>query len=225
MRFAVIIPALNEADQIGGAIASAAGAHVILADGGSTDETAAIAQRAGASVVVETGGRGRQANAGAAAAIALGATALLFLHADSQLPPDWMPAAIRALDQPDVALGAFSLRIADARVQERVVAAGANLRSRLLRLPYGDQALFLRQDMFGALGGFRALPIMEDFDLVRRAGRIGRVLTLPQRVTTSPRRWRRMGTLRSVALNQAMLAGWSLGIAPDRLARLYRRTR
>lgn len=223
MTFAVIIPALNEADQIGGAIASAAGALVVLADGGSTDETVAIARCAGAEVVTETGGRGRQANAGAAAAIARGATALLFLHADSRLPPDWTPAAIRALDEPGVALGAFSLCIADARLRERIVAAGANMRSRLLHLPYGDQALFLRKEMFCALGGFRPLPIMEDFDLVRRAGRTGRVLILPQRVSTSPRRWRRMGTLRSVILNQAMLAGWTLGIGPDRLARLYRR--
>ncbi|MBZ6377180.1 hypothetical protein B5C34_06215 [Pacificimonas flava] len=220
MTITVIIPALNEAGAIARTIESAAGAEIIVADGGSGDDTVAIARRLGAQAVEETGGRGAQQNAGAA--MAGPGNPLLFLHADTLLPSGWMQDVEQLLSRTDTALGAFSLRIADARPAEKVIAAGASLRSRCFGLPYGDQALFLRRDAFDRLGGFRPLPIMEDYDLVRRARTLGRVVTLQALVETSPRRWRSKGALRSVAINQAMLAGWHLGLSPERLARLYR---
>ncbi|MEM8827112.1 MAG: glycosyltransferase family 2 protein, partial [Pseudomonadota bacterium] len=163
-----------------------------------------------------------QLNAGAKAARA---STLLFLHADTRLPAGWQPKVEAALDRPGPVVGAFSLAIEDAGMRLSLVALGANVRSRLLGRPYGDQALFMRRSTFAALGGFRALPIMEDLDFVRRAARIGHIVTLPDRVVTSARRWRRHGAAKSVAINQAMLVGEALGMPHERLAAFYRRAR
>ena len=220
MRIGVVIPTLDEAATIGATLATVAGLPVIVADGGSRDATREIAQAAGARVIFVAGGRGAQQNAGAAA---LGdVDAFVFLHADTRLPDGWREEVERLL-KAGAGLGAFRLSIGDAKTGEAVVATAANARSRLLALPYGDQALFLTQTAFRALGGFRPLPIMEDYDLVRRARRIGPVMLSPLAVRTSPRRWRRRGVFRTTLINQLILLGWALGIAPERLARLYRR--
>lgn len=216
MRIGVVVPALNEAALIGAALARLRGVPVTVADGGSSDATRELAAAAGARVVVATGGRGAQQNAGAAA---LGdVDALLFLHADTILPDGWRAEVERILAG-GAALGAFRLAIPG----HPLIAAGANARSRLLALPYGDQALFIGRPVFDTLGGFRPLPIMEDYDLVRRARRLGRIGLARTAVTTSNRRWRRRGVVRTTLVNQAVLAGWALGIAPDRLAAFYRR--
>jgi rSAM/selenodomain-associated transferase 2 len=216
VRIGVVVPALNEAALIGAALARLRGVPVTVADGGSSDATRELAAAAGARVVVATGGRGAQQNAGAAA---LGdVDALLFLHADTILPDGWRAEVERILAG-GAALGAFRLAIPG----HPLIAAGANARSRLLALPYGDQALFIGRPVFDTLGGFRPLPIMEDYDLVRRARRLGRIGLARTAVTTSNRRWRRRGVVRTTLVNQAVLAGWALGIAPDRLAAFYRR--
>lgn len=216
MIIGVVIPALNEAAIIGEAVRRLAGVRVVVADGGSSDTTAALARAAGAGVIIERGGRGAQMNAGAAA---LGAVDILvFPHADTVLPADWR-AHVTEVGR---AVGAFRLSIADATWAQRLVAAGANMRSRRLGLPYGDQALFLRRSTFETLGGFRPLPIMEDFDLVRRARRLCGVVIADASVTTSARRWRRRGVWQTTLINQLMLAGWALGVPPERLARFYR---
>lgn len=220
MSISVIIPALNEAAVIAGSIRSAQADDVILADGGSRDGTVQIAKTLGARIIVQPGGRGAQQNAGAAAARH---DVLLFLHADTRLPSTWQEQVKRGLADPGVAIGAFSLGIEGAGRGERFVAAGANVRSRRLGLPYGDQALFMRRSTFEKLGGFRPLPIMEDYDLVRRARSFGRILTLDAAVSTSARRWRQAGWVRAIFINQLMLAGWHLGVAPERLARFYRK--
>jgi rSAM/selenodomain-associated transferase 2 len=216
VRIGVVVPALNEAAVIATALARLCGVPVTVADGGSDDGTRERAEAAGARVVVETGGRGAQQNAGAATLADV--DALLFLHADTILPGGWQAEVERILAG-GAALGAFRLAIPG----HPLIAAGANARSRLLALPYGDQALFLRRSTFDALGGFRPLPIMEDFDLVRRARRLGPVRLARMAVTTSNRRWRRRGAVRATLVNQLMLAGWALGVAPDRLAAFYRR--
>jgi len=219
----VIIPALNEAHCIREAISSARAedhAEVIVVDGGSRDETVSIAKREGARVLTASGGRAEQQNQGAAAARG---GILLFLHADSVLPADYGSAARKLLRDPGVALGAFSLHIQGSSSLLRLVEKGANLRSRFLQLPYGDQALFARRRVFQALGGFARMRIMEDFDLVRRAGKRGRILTLQPRVTTSARRWRARGVVRATLLNQLMILGYFLGLSTRRLAALYGR--
>ena len=221
MLISVVIPTLNEAACIRQAIASAQGTdvEVIVADGGSGDATVPLAEAAGARVIVAHGGRAAQQNA---AVEASRGEALLFLHADTRLPSGWAAEVRAILAKPGVALGALRLAIDGATPGERLVAAGANLRSRWLGLPYGDQGLFLRRAMFRQLGGFRALPIMEDWDLAKRARRHGRVVLAEGAVLTSSRRWRQLGPLRTTLINALVVAGFNLGVPPQRLADFYR---
>lgn len=221
MLISVIIPTLNEASSIGRTLASAndADVEIVVADGGSADATAALAQEFGARVIVTAGGRAAQQNAGAAASRG---EALLFLHADTVLPPDWSEQVRAILSAPGVILGAFRLAIGGAAAAERLIASGANWRSRWLALPYGDQGLFMARATFEQLGGFRPLPIMEDWDLVKRARRRGRVVLAATAVTTSPRRWRRLGPVRTTLVNALVVAGFRLGVPPHWLGRFYR---
>lgn len=216
----VVIPALNEASHLPAAIASAAGpgVEVIVVDGGSRDQTLAIARQAGTLALASFRGRARQQNLGAA--LARGGV-LLFLHADSRLPAGWQAEVRRVLADPGAALGCFRFALDQPLPGARLLEAMVHLRTRFLSLPYGDQALFLPAGIFAALGGFAELPIMEDYDLVRRAGRLGRVVQARLTAPTSGRRWRTLGVTRTTIVNQAMLLGHALGLAPERLARLY----
>ncbi len=223
LKIGVVIPALNEAALIEDAIARLAGVQVVVADGGSKDETRKIAKRAGAIVVTSTEGRGMQQNVGAEALG--GVDVILFLHADTVLPNDWQNDVRVLLARPAVSLGAFRLGIDHGQRHARIVEWGSNLRSRWLGLPYGDQALFLRRETFNKLGGYRALPIMEDFDIVRRSRRLGRIALAKSRVTTSARRWTQRGFFWTTLVNQMMVIGWMLKLPPEKLAGFYRKTR
>jgi rSAM/selenodomain-associated transferase 2 len=221
----VIIPALNEEQRIAAVVGSAARdrrAQIIVVDGGSADRTRQLARQAGALVLESPPGRAGQANAGAAAATG---TLLLFLHGDTILPPGYGDLIRTALNRPGVAAGAFSLGIDGGDRRLALIAAGATLRSRLLQLPYGDQALFLPAATFSEVGGYPLLPIMEDLLLVRRLCRIGRVITLREQVMTSARRWQHLGLLRTTLINQLIVAGYLLGVRPEALARWYQRRR
>jgi len=219
---AVVIPALNEAAVLPATLAALGeAAEIVVADGGSSDATVRIAEDAGATVVVARG-RAAQQNAGAAATTA---PMLLFLHADTRLPPGWADEVRRLLADERVALAAFRLAIDGPTPAERLIAAGANLRSLLWGVPYGDQALALRRTTFAALGGFPDQPIMEDWALARAALARGRITLSPLAVVTSPRRWRRLGPVRTLAVNQAMLLGARMGVPWDRLAAFYRKPR
>jgi rSAM/selenodomain-associated transferase 2 len=189
----------------------------IVADGGSTDETVQLAETAGAWIVRCAQGRGAQMNAGAAAA---SGEILLFLHADTELPDNWDFIIRSALKDPDVALGAFRFQVKDRLRGIRLVEWGTNLRSRLFRMPYGDQGFFLRRETFDRIGGFPDQPILEDVELVRRARRAGKVITLPEAARTSGRRWRRLGVFRTTFRNQLILLGAALGV-PLRKLRIY----
>ncbi len=216
----VVIPALDEAANLPEAIASAAGpgVEVIVVDGGSRDQSLAVAREAGALALAGFRGRARQQNLGAA--LARGET-LLFLHADSRLPAGWAAEVRRVLAEPALALGCFRFALDPPVRGGRLVEGMVHLRTRLLGLPYGDQALFMPRAILTALGGFAEWPILEDYDLVRRAGRLGRVVQARLAAPTSSRRWRTLGVLRTTIINQAMLLGHALGLAPERLARLY----
>ena len=160
-RISVVIPALNEASAIEACIVSVRRTdrpvEIIVADGGSTDGTADLARKAGALVIEGRRGRADQQNAGARAA---SGEPLLFLHADTRLPEGWAQALRVALARPGVAGGAFRLGI-DARGSGlRFIEAMANLRSVVLQMPFGDQAIFLRRSRFFELGGFPEMPIM-----------------------------------------------------------------
>lgn len=221
-RLSVIIPTLNEETAIAATLASAQDGRaieVIVADGGSTDNTREMAEASGAMVLNVTGGRAAQMNAGAAAATA---KRLLFLHADTQLPQGYETAIHTALDDPSVALGAFRFKTNGTSLAMWIVEWGTNVRSRILRWPYGDQGLFLERRAFDAVGNFPDRTIMEDFELVRLLRQRGRVLTLPLAVNTSARRWRKHGILRVWIINQLMIAEYWIGLSDTRLARVYR---
>ncbi|MDA8164198.1 MAG: TIGR04283 family arsenosugar biosynthesis glycosyltransferase [Desulfobacteraceae bacterium] len=216
----VIIPALNEAARLGRTLATtkAEGVEVIVADGGSRDATPRIAARQGAQVIASPPGRARQMNAGASAA---GGEILLFLHADTLLPAGFAEEARRLLAVPAVAAGAFRLSIRGGGWGLRLVEKAANWRAKKLWLPYGDQALFLRAELFRELGGFPELPVMEDVALVRTLRRRGRIAIAPLTAATSGRRWRERGIFRVTLVHQAMLLGYLLHRPPDQLARWH----
>ncbi len=219
LPISVVIPALNEAATIETAVSSALGiddVECIVVDGGSHDRTVERARRAGATVARAPRGRAKQLNAGARAARY---PLLLFLHADTVLPSGYGAAVRRILAQPDVACGAFRLRIEPAGSALRAIERIANLRASRFALPYGDQALFLRADRFHRLGGFPDLPVMEDFELVRRLRRAGRIEIAPEAVETSSRRWRRYGTWRTTVLHQIAVLAYLGGIRVRTIAR------
>ncbi len=222
-RISIIIPTLNEAATLEATVACVprdSSVEIIVADGGSDSATRRIAHRTADRVVDAPRGRARQLNAGAKVATG---RILLFLHADTRLPHGGVDAIRRALRSSTVVGGAFQLRIDSDSAAFRLIAWGANLRSRCLGLPYGDQALFVRANVFRAMGGFRDLPIMEDSDFVRRLRRRGRVALLSIAVHTSARRWAANGVLRTTLVNWLTALLFSAGVDPACLQRQYRR--
>ena len=186
-------------------------------------ERAAAAPTAQVRGLATDKGRARQMNAGARAARG---NVLLFLHADTRLPPDAFPLIGQALSDPDICGGAFALRIAPEGgppgLGLRFIAWAANVRARLFRAPYGDQAIFLRQDCFQALGGFADIPLMEDLELMTRLRQSGqRIRLLTACAATSARRWEAEGLLRCTGRNLLLRALYHLGASPQRLARFY----
>jgi len=213
------VPALNEAQYIAHAVESARAAHeTIVVDGGSTDDTVAIARDCGAVVIPGPPGRACQMNLGAKRA---SGDILLFLHADTSLPPDFNRHVRETLALPRVAAGAFRLNIGTPGRRLRWVERAVAWRSRMLQLPYGDQALFLHADTFRAVDGYRDMPLMEDVALVRALRARGRIAIVPVSVTTSDRRWRRLGIFRTTLINLGVLAAYHAGVPPRHLARWY----
>ncbi|MCU0547634.1 MAG: TIGR04283 family arsenosugar biosynthesis glycosyltransferase [Oscillatoriaceae cyanobacterium Prado104] len=221
LKISIIIPALNEAPRIAQTINTAQNAQnveIIVADGGSKDGTTEIAKSLGVLVISTNPGRAVQMNAGAAAATG---DILLFLHADTQLPDGFDTCARLALAKPHTAAGAFELAIADRRLSLRVIEIGVNWRSRFWQMPYGDQAIFLPAATFAKIGGFPNLPLMEDFEFVRRLQRFGCIEIVSQPVLTSARRWQQLGVIKTTAINQIVIIAYFLGVPPDRLAFWY----
>lgn len=213
----VVIPTLNEAHVVAQAIESVRreGVEIIISDGGSTDETRVIAAACGARVVRSEPGRGPQLNAGAAAARA---ARLMFLHADTRPPDDFLETVRRTLADESVALGAFRFRVDRDDWHYRMIEWAVRMRCGLFSAPYGDQALFMRRTTFRAIGGFDAIPLMEDFVLVRRARRLGRVRVARSAAVTSARRWVSSGVIRTTVMNQLCILGYLAGLSPGRLA-------
>ncbi len=221
----VIVPVLDEAATLAATLRPLVGvpdSELIVVDGGSQDGTVDVARQFTEHVFKGARGRANQMNFGALQAKG---DVLLFLHGDTALPPSAVNMVRHALSDDTVAGGAFRLRIASPCRALKVIAWGANLRSRYFGLPYGDQALFVRRTIFDELGGFSPWPLMEDVDLVRRMKRAGHVVLLPGAVTTSARRWEREGVLWTTIRNSLLLIGFRLGLSPVWLAQWYRAVR
>jgi rSAM/selenodomain-associated transferase 2 len=214
----IIVPALNEAAGIAACLRAleplrAGGHEVIVADGGSGDATREIAAPLADRVLVAPRGRARQMNAAAAAAHG---DALVFLHADTRLPPEADRLILDALQ--GNAWGRFDVRIDSVHPLLRVVACAMNLRSRLTGIATGDQAIFVRRTAFA---GFPEIALMEDIAFSKKMKRRGAPACLRARVTTSGRRWERSGVLRTVLLMWRLRLAYFLGASPDELARRY----
>jgi rSAM/selenodomain-associated transferase 2/rSAM/selenodomain-associated transferase 1 len=164
--------------------------------------------------------RGRAAQMNAGAAVSRGGW-LMFLHADCQLPREWIDVIVEADQSPDIVAGAFRLRIDSGDWRARLIERGVRLRVALFGLPYGDQALFVRRHTFDAVGGYRDLPLMEDVDFVQRVKTHGRMLNSRSAVVTGARRWERDGWLRRSAQNVGLATRFLLGTSPSRLAQRY----
>lgn len=223
MRLSIVIPVLDEARHVAillpELVTACPGAEVVVVDGGSADGSPALAARiAGVRVVTSDRGRARQMNAGAAAA---SGDALLFLHADTRLPPGAAEAVLAALADPAVAYGRFDVRFDSRRPAFRLIAGLMNARSRLTGICTGDQAIFVRRATFAALRGYADIALMEDVELTRRLKRAGRLAALRLRVTTSGRKWEREGVARTVVLMWALRFLYAVGVRPDRLHRWY----
>jgi len=218
MRLSIVIPTLNEAAVIGATLAALAplrarGHEVLVADGGSEDGTRDIAARLADRVIEAARGRARQMNAGAAAATG---DALLFLHADTRVPPGADRSILDALN--GYAWGRFDVRIESAQPLLRVVACAMNLRSRLTGIATGDQGIFVRRADFA---GFPDIALMEDIAFSKAMKRRGAPAALHEKVTTSGRRWERDGVLRTMVLMWRLRLAFFFGAEPDELARRY----
>jgi rSAM/selenodomain-associated transferase 2 len=230
MRLAIIIPVLNEARGIEAALAQLAdlrarGARVIVVDGGSGDDTVRRAAPLADRVIQAPRGRALQMNAGARAPEAADADVLLFLHADTRLPPDADRIIFRTLANADRCWGRFDVSIEGRSRWLRLIETLMNWRSRITGIATGDQAIFVERGAFLALEGFAPIPLMEDVEFCRRARRISPPLALAARVTTSGRRWERHGVWRTVLLMWRLRLAFFLGADPAKLARRYRDAR
>ena len=221
MRISVIIPTLREVDSVARAIASAKQTlepfEVIVVDAGSDDGTREAARSAGACVIVAPGSRAVALTTGAL--LARG-DALLFLHADTTLPAGAGDAVRLALEHGDG--GAFRVRYDDGRPFLRAL---GDLRLRFLGPVYGDQAIFVTRAAYDQIGGYRPLPIMEDYDFAHRLRHAARFSLLPLYVETAARRHRGHGTLSTLARMWAIQGLYRAGVSPHRLARMYPPTR
>ncbi len=219
----IVIPTLNEAENLAETLASTESSvdlEIIVVDGGSSDETLELAKSFGVRLLTTNAGRARQVNAGGLAARG---DVLFFLHGDTLLPQGFERYVQDIMGKPGVVAGAFTLGIDGSEFGFRIVEMLANFRSRVLQMPYGDQGIFLRREVFSALGGFPDMVLMEDFVLMQRLRKRGRVAIAPVAVKTSARRWRKLGILKTTLINQAVLLAHFLGSNPERLARWYGR--
>ena len=223
-RLSVVMPALNEAAGMAAALQALAplaarGAQLLVADGGSVDDTVSLAQAGGAQVIGAPRGRALQMNAGAQQA---SGDILLFLHADTRLPLDADRLIAQAIANGPQVWGRFDVRIEGKPRMLRVIAAFMNRRSRWTGIATGDQALFMTRAAFDAVGGFPAQPLMEDIEISKRLLKLSRPACLRARVVTSGRRWETRGVWRTVLLMWRLRLAYWRGAVPERLAELYR---
>lgn len=224
-RFSIIIPVLRETAVINAlldhlrTLSLNEQCEMIVVDGSKTGDTLAVIAAGDVICLASPCGRARQMNAGAAVAVG---DILLFLHADTRLPADALLRIGQALQEKSCLGGAFDLAIDSEKWLIRLIARVASLRSRFTRIPYGDQAIFIRRDFFRELGGYPDIPLFEDVTLMRQIKKKGAPLAiLAPGVVTSSRRWEREGPLYVTLRNWLLLAAYYLGISPKKLVKFY----
>jgi len=225
-KFSFIIPVWNEEAIISRTIEhvwglSASGdAEIIIVDGDPEGRTITVARHMGVKTAISEKGRGNQMNLGASLA---DGEILIFLHADTILPPDALELIEEAMEDSSCIAGAFDLAIDSDKPAFRLIEKAASLRSRITRIPYGDQAIFIRKREFRELGGFRNIPIMEDVEFMRRIKkRKGKICIIGKAVRTSPRRWEKEGIVYTTLRNWILLSLYLCGVNPESLVRFYR---
>lgn len=246
MLISVIIPTLNEEQVLPRTLAHTAGLdfdELIVVDGGSSDRTQQIVRSLGYEargagreappsnpeprtshlrLITSAAGRATQMNVGAAASAG---NTLLFLHADTLLPPDAKPTIQAAMSDPACVGGRFDLRFERDAGPGWLISRLINLRSRWTGIATGDQAIFVRRQVFEQVGGFSAIPIMEDVDFTRRLKGAGRIACLRSKVITSYRRWNACGPIRTILLMWFLRFLYWIGVSPHRLSQLYAHVR
>jgi rSAM/selenodomain-associated transferase 2 len=225
MRISVVIPVLNEAETIAQTLRwlrQAGECQAIVVDGGSSDETAQIARAYADIVLTAPRGRARQMNVGAHVATG---DVLLFLHADTTLPQGFSALLKQALQDSHVVGGRFDVRLGAEGWPFRMIERLMNTRSRLTRISTGDQAIFVRRQVFLAVNGYPDLELMEDLALSRKLKRIGQIACLRAQVTTSARRWQRDGIAKTIMRMWMLRFGYFLGVPSERLRAFYADTR
>src|SRR5258705_12577916 len=221
-ELSIVIPVLNDTEPLRRLLTTIPAdprVDIVVVNGGAPDDRLnAMCRRPDVQLLTSAPGRGRQMNAGASAAAGRW---IVFLHADTRLPPQWSDEIRRASADPAVVGGSFRFRLDSAAWQARLIERAVDRRVRWLDLAYGDQALFVRRDVFDAMGGYREWPLMEDVEFVRRLRRAGKLYHSAQPVLTSARRWQRDGWWRRSAKNVMLQALFFAGAAPERVANWY----
>ena len=222
----IIIPVLNEADTINFTLQhlkdtiGANPCEVIVVDGNPSGNTIKSITSKNIKKIINPPGRGIQMNAGARAAEG---RILVFLHADTTLPEDAIQKIISICDQSEFVGGAFDLGVDSNRFIFRITERYVFIRSRITKIPYGDQAIFLKKEVFNRMGGFKEIPIMEDIDLMRRIKRRGyKIRFVPEQVKTSSRRWETDGVAYSTIRNIVISSLFYCGISPVWLKKFYK---
>ncbi|KPK45486.1 MAG: hypothetical protein AMK74_03340 [Nitrospira bacterium SM23_35] len=221
-RITVVMPVLNEEVVLNETLSSlhlSDHEELIVVDGGSTDNTVSIAHTFTDKVYITKRGRGHQMNFGAAKA---DGDILLFLHADCILPREGFGLIRTVLQDKEISAGAFDLSIVHPKLRFRIIEYGANLRSRMTSVPYGDQGLFMKQEVFEQSGGFPDIPIMEDIEISKRLKKAGKIVFVRPPIKTSPRRWLKEGPVFTTLRDWAIAVSFAFfKISPHRLIKYY----
>jgi rSAM/selenodomain-associated transferase 2 len=226
MKISVVIPVLNEEQSIARTLSEircADNEEVIVVDGGSSDGTLEIAGKFTDKVFIAQKGRGCQMNFGARQA---SGDILFFLHADCVMPERGFEIMREVLADQSISAGAFDLGIDHPAACFRIIEFGANVRSHLTSIPYGDQGLFVKRKIYERIGGFSEMPLMEDIDIAKRLKRQGKIKFSGTPILASPRRWLKEGPLFTTFRDWILALSYTFWeISPDKLLKYYRDVR
>jgi rSAM/selenodomain-associated transferase 2 len=226
IKFSIIVPVFHEGDRINKAIEylnhldSGQNIEIIVVDGTQEKDTLKVIQNNHITKISTEKGRAKQMNAGASVATG---DILIFLHVDTELPIHALPNIQSLTEQREYVGGAFDLGIKSDKFIFKVIGTLSSLRSRLNRIPFGDQAIFIRREYFNQIGGYKEIPLMEDVELMRRIKKSRKKIWIfYDRVMTSPRRWEKEGVIYCTLRNWATQALYLLGVSPHKLANFYK---